>query len=130
MRHYGPVIGCSRACRMRAPRSSREFAESARPYVKRLVSNVLFSRVLAIALLGATGGAFAADAMPDVAQANAAYRRALEADIRAKSEPPSPVSASLLAAMKIDAVQGCQRVDRSEEHTSELQSQSNLVCRL
>src|SRR2546430_9458162 len=24
----------------------------------------------------------------------------------------------------------CRRVDRSEEHTSELQSQSNLVCRL
>lgn len=97
---------------MRAPRSSREFAESARPYVKRLVfSETLFARVVAIALLGATGGAFAADAMPDVAQANAAYRRALETDIRAKSEPPSPVSASLLAAMKIDAVQGCQRVD-------------------
>lgn len=97
---------------MRAPRSSREFAESARPYVKRQVfSEMLFARVVAIALLGATGGAFAADAMPDVAQANAAYRRALEADIRAKSEPPSPVSASLLAAMKIDAVQGCQRVD-------------------
>src|SRR5256886_13436299 len=25
---------------------------------------------------------------------------------------------------------GCRVVDRSEEHTSELQSQSNLVCRL
>src|SRR2546430_8503727 len=25
---------------------------------------------------------------------------------------------------------GCERVERSEEHTSELQSQSNLVCRL
>src|SRR2546430_6657255 len=25
---------------------------------------------------------------------------------------------------------GCQRPERSEEHTSELQSQSNLVCRL
>lgn len=96
---------------MRAPRSPREFAESARPSVKRPVSEVLFPHVLAIALLGAAGAAFAGDAMPDVEQANAAYRRALEADIRAKSEPPSPVAASLLAAMKIDAVQGCQRVD-------------------
>src|SRR2546430_13028166 len=26
--------------------------------------------------------------------------------------------------------EGCQRQERSEEHTSELQSQSNLVCRL
>src|SRR2546427_3963979 len=26
--------------------------------------------------------------------------------------------------------QGCHRAGRSEEHTSELQSQSNLVCRL
>lgn len=96
---------------MRAPRSTREFAESARPRVKRLMCDVLFPRALAVALLGAAGAAFAADAMPDVEQANAAYRRALEADIRAKSEPPSPVSASLLAAMKIDAVQGCQRID-------------------
>src|SRR2546430_4438540 len=28
------------------------------------------------------------------------------------------------------AVEADQRVERSEEHTSELQSQSNLVCRL
>src|SRR5438270_7809817 len=29
-----------------------------------------------------------------------------------------------------EAVQRCLQVGRSEEHTSELQSQSNLVCRL
>src|SRR2546430_13734740 len=29
-----------------------------------------------------------------------------------------------------DAVGGGEHVERSEEHTSELQSQSNLVCRL
>lgn len=79
--------------------------------MSRPFSAVLFPSALAIALLGAAGAAFAADAMPDVEQANAAYRRALEADVRAKSAPPSLVSASLLAAMKIDAVQGCQRVD-------------------
>lgn len=96
---------------MRAPRGTREFAESARASVKRLVFDALFSHVITVALLGAAGAAFAADAMPDLEQANAAYRRALEADIRAKSAAPSPVAASLLASMKIDAVQGCQRVD-------------------
>src|SRR2546427_5098097 len=30
----------------------------------------------------------------------------------------------------VDEVSGCLRSSRSEEHTSELQSQSNLVCRL
>src|SRR2546427_7682269 len=38
--------------------------------------------------------------------------------------PPEP--ASQPAATRVDTV----RVSRSEEHTSELQSQSNLVCRL
>src|SRR2546427_3539341 len=40
----------------------------------------------------------------------------------ASASPPG------LAARRKDA--GCHRPARSEEHTSELQSQSNLVCRL
>src|SRR2546430_6925917 len=37
--------------------------------------------------------------------------------------PPAPPDVA-------PARSGCRRGDRSEEHTSELQSQSNLVCRL
>src|SRR5688572_31347381 len=39
---------------------------------------------------------------------------------------PQPV----LAAIVLAAVTGLVNPERSEEHTSELQSQSNLVCRL
>src|SRR2546430_3860582 len=35
-----------------------------------------------------------------------------------------------VADLPVDAFLATDRVDRSEEHTSELQSQSNLVCRL
>src|SRR5688572_32345530 len=35
-----------------------------------------------------------------------------------------------LAAADVDLDPGVEAVGRSEEHTSELQSQSNLVCRL
>src|SRR5688572_32214264 len=38
--------------------------------------------------------------------------------------------AAVSARRRRDAVLGCRRRHRSEEHTSELQSQSNLVCRL
>src|SRR5256886_11515327 len=50
-----------------------------------------------------------------------------------KSFPPRDVSDSACACMPIStrfpAAQNWRR-NRSEEHTSELQSQSNLVCRL
>src|SRR5690606_40345543 len=45
---------------------------------------------------------------------------ALEAAVRAGNEVYAPADQSLLGG----------RVDRSEEHTSELQSRENLVCRL
>lgn len=67
--------------------------------------------VLGMCLLAPAGAALAAEPMPDLEQANAAYRRALQADLAARPEPPSPVAASLLQAMKIDAVQGCQTDD-------------------
>src|SRR2546430_10016040 len=41
---------------------------------------------------------------------------------------PNPIIASCIAAPPSDG--HGQRRERSEEHTSELQSQSNLVCRL
>src|SRR2546430_11914920 len=44
-----------------------------------------------------------------------------------RPEPPRSRRARALA-LDVDVV--CQRARRSEEHTSELQSQSNLVCRL
>src|SRR2546430_10941258 len=34
------------------------------------------------------------------------------------------------AGYKSRQCEGCENADRSEEHTSELQSQSNIVCRL
>src|SRR2546430_11080761 len=50
-----------------------------------------------------------------------------EPDTSAPSAPSSSPAASVLrSAGNSDSAAGC----RSEEHTSELQSQSNLVCRL
>src|SRR5688572_30876321 len=43
-----------------------------------------------------------------------------------KKQPAGRMPASLASAL----AKNKRKVDRSEEHTSELQSQSNLVCRL
>src|SRR2546427_2568713 len=43
---------------------------------------------------------------------------------------PRPVSAHLLSAGCLCLAPSSRGLRRSEEHTSELQSQSNLVCRL
>src|SRR5256886_11245378 len=44
---------------------------------------------------------------------------------------PVPAAVARLTGITDQMVAGCPRfADRSEEHTSELQSQSNLVCRL
>src|SRR2546430_9836240 len=48
-------------------------------------------------------------------------RRPLDADVRVQG---------MHAVLASRRVRGRAQVDRSEEHTSELQSQSNLVCRL
>src|SRR2546430_5802673 len=58
--------------------------------------------------------------------------------MRTSTWPPSPNAASLPATCRTTAAKrwpstrwrSCWRCARSEEHTSELQSQSNLVCRL
>lgn len=70
-----------------------------------------YPHALLACLLCPVGTALATDAMPDVEQANAAYRRALEADVAARPKPPSPLAAALLEGMRIEAVQGCQPAD-------------------
>src|SRR5690625_4585951 len=57
-------------------------------------------------------------------------RRCLDAppEFRSSEKPPAPVRPSLAGAQQFPA--GAQRVARSEEHTSELQSRGHLVCRL
>src|SRR2546430_266992 len=46
-------------------------------------------------------------------------------------EPTSPIpSKGIQADQEVDAGDAVGQLGRSEEHTSELQSQSNLVCRL
>src|SRR2546430_11504985 len=47
-----------------------------------------------------------------------------------KSAIPFPSYASVSSVFALCGFQACRRSSRSEEHTSELQSQSNLVCRL
>src|SRR2546430_5467894 len=44
--------------------------------------------------------------------------------------PPGPSGAAMSLALDFAYVDGWLYMTRSEEHTSELQSQSNLVCRL
>src|SRR2546430_445730 len=45
-------------------------------------------------------------------------------------EPPAPLSGTAAGPDGLNEACVLQRASRSEEHTSELQSQSNLVCRL
>src|SRR5688572_31408512 len=67
----------------------------------------------------------------DVGPAVRVQRRAgvLEVPLVARRapQPPQPQRLTDLAHLQPDRIVG---VPRSEEHTSELQSQSNLVCRL
>src|SRR2546430_13270892 len=53
--------------------------------------------------------------------------RALRPALR---RPAGTASSAAAAARRRDASACCAALPRSEEHTSELQSQSNLVCRL
>src|SRR2546430_11522867 len=48
----------------------------------------------------------------------------------AKHPCPAHLSGYALYSRTLRPVKRCHRESRSEEHTSELQSQSNLVCRL
>lgn len=66
-----------------------------------------------IALLSAPIRVLALDAAPSTEQANAAYRRALEVELRkeAAKASPSPLVATLLESMKLAAVQGCRTLD-------------------
>lgn len=65
------------------------------------------------ALASAPVCALALDAAPSTEQANAAYRRSLDAELRkeAAKASPSPMVQTLLESMKIAAVQGCQPID-------------------
>src|SRR2546430_9047040 len=65
------------------------------------------------------------DALPISRSRRRAPRRPAGALIFSKYRPPPPRSAFALRRRHVSA-----RGRRSEEHTSELQSQSNLVCRL
>src|SRR2546427_6254495 len=57
--------------------------------------------------------------------------RARQAQARRQDRPPHPQPPTLRASGEIVEAERIGRKDlRSEEHTSELQSQSNLVCRL
>src|SRR2546430_15833943 len=70
--------------------------------------------------------------LPDVAELEehdgGQHREEEERDGRALTEVAS-VEADLVGE-RSEEVRGIDRTARSEEHTSELQSQSNLVCRL
>src|SRR2546430_13889053 len=47
-----------------------------------------------------------------------------------RSHQAAGVADDVLAGQRIDQVHAVEGAHRSEEHTSELQSQSNVVCRL
>src|SRR2546430_11662944 len=65
-----------------------------------------------------------AERQPRVAQADQA-----RAQHRERDAPPLGAARMLAQPQRRDAPRE-HRLERSEEHTSELQSQSNLVCRL
>src|SRR2546427_1712246 len=71
-----------------------------------------------------------------VTHLGAAMRRTRQCEERffrlhAEEEPPRPmVEPRVRAAVERHELGTARRITRSEEHTSELQSQSNLVCRL
>ncbi|MBT2747725.1 MULTISPECIES: hypothetical protein [unclassified Lysobacter] len=77
-----------------------------------MLSIALTRRRLWLLLSFVSTGALASDAAPDTEQANAAYRRALDAQTQAGTA--SPLMRSMLDSMKIAAVQGCQRVDAEQ----------------
>src|SRR2546427_8994188 len=68
----------------------------------------------------------AAKKEPEAAQFHLMPRRSSTLNTADKNVPDSRGQAVLAAIIKEHLVTG----ERSEEHTSELQSQSNLVCRL
>lgn len=93
--------------RMRAPRNVP-------PMKFACMTVVTLTRCLSlIALLSAPMRVLALDAAPSAEQANAAYRRALEVELRkeAAKASPSPLVATLLESMKLAAVQGCRALD-------------------
>src|SRR2546430_13432604 len=59
-----------------------------------------------------------------------AQRARSSAHLRARASPVQPVSTRPARAIGGGYRGGAPPLPRSEEHTSELQSQSNLVCRL
>src|SRR2546430_2968766 len=71
----------------------------------------------------ARGSSFAARCSTDASTGRATWKRATRCCGCASSDPPTAPPPSACSA-------GRGRAHRSEEHTSELQSQSNLVCRL
>ena len=79
-----------------------------------MLSIALTRRTLWLLLSFVSANALASDAAPDTEQANAAYRRALDAQTRERAGTTSPLMRSMLDSMKIAAVQGCQRVDAEQ----------------
>src|SRR2546430_12554399 len=58
------------------------------------------------------------------------FRSATEARARVEQEVVHRIGAQGLRCERVHEAARAQVIERSEEHTSELQSQSNLVCRL
>src|SRR2546427_4157109 len=56
--------------------------------------------------------------------------RSISLVLRTFAAVGTPLSPSRLLPSPVSRSEGYSACDRSEEHTSELQSQSNLVCRL
>jgi hypothetical protein len=81
-----------------------------------MLVTALTRRGLLLALLSASTVALADDAAPNTEQANAAYRRALDAKTAkdAGKGSVSPLMQTMLESMKIVAVQGCQRLDAEQ----------------
>src|SRR5256885_6266743 len=58
------------------------------------------------------------------------FRSHADAELAREAEPPRRLGDGLGARARVHAARVRRHLDRSEEHTSELQSPCNLVCRL
>src|SRR5437016_6490473 len=91
---------------------------------------VVGSSVLALSTLRAQDAKFAADSSRDSRSFTEALAEARRLGETEEGKAYDEEFAKIAAPRLSDAVSECTKNLRSEEHTSELQSLTNLVCRL